>query len=73
METKSQRPKGRENAVFLLNAAIEAMNLAEKVSSITPATAVFSIVGFLLTTIKVHFLLLCDEMSQIHARPGIDG
>jgi len=57
MAAKSQRPKGQEGTVFLLNAAIEAMNLAEKASSITPATAVFGTVGTILTMIKVCFLL----------------
>ena len=53
MATESQRPKGRENSVSLLNAAIDAMDLAEKISSITPAKAVFATVGILLTIIKV--------------------
>ena len=65
MATKSQRPKGRENAVSLLNAAIEAISLAENLSSITPAKAVFGTVNVLLTMIKVCFLL-CNEMSQAH-------
>ena len=56
MSTKSQRPKGREGAVSTLNAAIEAMDLAEKISSITPAKAVFGTVVVLLTLIKVCFL-----------------
>ena len=54
MTTKSQRPKERENAVSLLNAAIDAMDLAEKISSITPAKAVFATVGVLLAMIKVY-------------------
>ena len=53
MATKSQRPKGRESVVSLLNTAIDAMDLAEKISSITPAKAVFGTVGVLLTMIKV--------------------
>jgi len=70
MATKSQRPKGRENAVSLLNAAIEAINLAENISSVTPAKAVFGTVNVLLTMIKVHFCL-CEEMFQAHTQPGI--
>jgi len=57
MTPKSQRPKGRDNTVSLLNAAIDAMDLAEKISSITPAKAVFATVSVLLTMIKVYFLL----------------
>ena len=62
MATNSQRPKGRENNVSLLNAAIDAMDLAEKISSITPAKAVFATVGVLLAMIKVCFLLFSDEV-----------
>jgi len=67
MATKSQRPKGRENSVSLLNAAIDAMDLAEKISSITPAKAVFATVGVLLAMIKVCLLLCCGEMFRAHA------
>ena len=65
MATTSQRPKERENVVSLLNAAIDAINLAEKISSITPAKAVFGTVNILLTMIKVCSLP-CDEMFQAH-------
>ena len=54
MTTKSQRPKERENVVSLLNTAIDAMDLAEKISSITPAKAVFATVSVLLAMIKVY-------------------
>jgi len=67
MATNSQRPKGRENSVSLLNAAIDAMDLAEKISSITPAKAVFATVGVLLVMIKVCFLSFRNEMFQAHA------
>ena len=67
MVTESQRPKGRENAVSLLNAAIDAMNLAEKISSITPAKALFATVGVLLTMIKVSpssSTMRCSELTH---------
>jgi len=74
MATKSQRPTpAREGTVSTLNAAIEAMDLAEKISSITPAKAVFGTVVILLTIIKVCFLLFRDEMFQVHMQPGING
>jgi len=41
MEAESQRPKRREDAVSALNAAIEATNLAEKVSCISPVKSAF--------------------------------
>ena len=51
MKTESQRPNTET-----LNAAIEATNLAEKVSSIAPAKAVFGSVHALLTQIRVDSL-----------------
>ena len=45
-----------------MNAAIDAMDLAEKISSITPAKAVFATVGVLLAMIKVCFLFFSDEV-----------
>ena len=57
MDAKSRQPKGCDNTVSVLNAAIEALNLAKELSSITPAKAVFGTVSVILTTIKVSFLL----------------
>ena len=59
MEAKSQRLKGRDNTVSALNAAIDALNFAKELSSITPAKAVFGSVGVILTTIKVSLLFFC--------------
>ena len=53
MVTKPQRTKRQDNAIPLLNAAVEAMNLAKEVSSMTPAKAVFGSVSILLTMIRV--------------------
>ena len=58
METKSQRPKEREGVVSTLNAAIDALNLAKELSSVTPAKAVFGSVSIVLAMIKVSFLLV---------------
>ena len=66
METKSQKPKWREGVIQEFNAAIEATNLAEKVSSIAQAKAVFGSVNTLLTLIGVFFLFLCHGLLQIH-------
>ena len=54
METKPQRQKGQDGTISSLNLAIEAMNLAKEVSSITPAKVVFGSVGVLLTMIRVR-------------------
>jgi hypothetical protein len=53
MEAESQRPKGRDGAISALNAAIEALNLAKELSSITPAKAVFGSVSVILAMIRV--------------------
>jgi len=55
MDTKSQRPKGRDGALSSLNVVIEALNLAKEISGITPAKAAFGSVGVLLTMIRVRF------------------
>jgi len=67
MIAESQRPKGRENAVSLLSEAIDAMDPAEKISSITLAKAAFGAVNILLVMIKPCFLLFRDAMPQVHA------
>jgi len=61
MDAKSRQPKGRDNTVSALNAAIEALNLAKELVSITPAKAVFGTVSVILTTIKVSFLLFLAD------------
>ena len=66
MATKSQRPKGHDGVLLALNLAIGALSLAKEASSITPANAVFGSVSILLATIRVSFLLSCDEMPQAH-------
>jgi len=73
MEVRPQRPKGRDGALSSLNIAIEAMNLAKEVSSITPAKAVFGSVSILLTMVRVRFPVSYDQMSHVHVRPGFYG
>jgi len=66
MATNSQRPKERDGALSSLNMAIDALNLAKELSSVTPAKAVFGTVGVLLTMIRVCPLLFYEGMSQVH-------
>ena len=66
MTDKSKRPKGRDGVLSLLNVAIDGLNLAKELSSVTPAQAAFGSVTVLLTMIRVSFLIFCDEMSQVH-------
>ena len=63
MDAKSQRPKGRDNAISLLNAAIGAVDIAKGFASITPAQAAFDIVGVILTTIRVSLLFFVGWLS----------
>ena len=66
MEAKPQRPKGRDGSLSSLNVAIEAMNLAKEVSSITPAKAVFGSVSILLAMVRVRLLVSYDRKSHVH-------
>ena len=65
MDTNFRQQKRQDDTLSLLDAAIEAMNLAKEVSSVTPAKAVFGSVGALLTMIRVRLLLSPDVMCQI--------
>ena len=62
----SKRQKRQENVLTLLNVAIEALNLAKEVSSVTPAKAVFGSASILLTMIKVHLPLSSGDASKTH-------
>jgi len=73
MEADPQRPKGRDGTLSSLNIAIEAMNLAKEVSSITPAKAVFGSVSILLMMVRVRFLVSYDRKSHAHVWLGFDG
>jgi hypothetical protein len=53
MDPTPQRPKGRDGVLSALNVAIEGLNLAKEISSITPAKAVFGSVCILLVMIRV--------------------
>ena len=49
--------EGRETTISALNAAIEAVNIAKELSSITPAKAAFGTVGAILAMVRVSLLL----------------
>jgi len=68
MEAKSQRPKEQEGTISVLNAAIEAMNLAKELSSVTPAKAVFGSVSVILTMTRVCFPPICVDRvrAEVH-------
>ena len=58
MEADLQKQEHQDNTLSLLNVAIEAVNLAKEVSSMTPAKGVFGAVSILLTMIRVRRPLL---------------
>jgi len=60
MDAKSQQPK-RKDVPSSLNAAIDAMNIAKRVSTVIPTTVVYGSVGTLLSMIRVLFLLFSDD------------
>ena len=66
MDANYQQQNRRENALSLLNVAIEAVNLAKEVTSATPAKAVFGSVGAILSMIRVCPLLFFGDISKIH-------
>ena len=53
MDSDAPQPNRREKIVSALDVAIEALNIAKEMSSITPAKAVFGSVSVVLTMIKV--------------------
>jgi len=61
MQGETQQPKGRDGVVSSLNMAIDGLNLAKELSSITPAKAVCGAAAVLLAMIRVSNLL-CDEI-----------
>ena len=66
MTNNSQRPKGRDGILSALNMAIDTLNLAKEVASVTPAKAAFGSVAILLAMIRVSFLPFCDETFWVH-------
>ena len=56
METKSQRPKGRDSALSSLDAAISALDLARDATGMKPAKDAFGSANVLIAAIKVCFL-----------------
>jgi len=61
-----RRPQRRDGILSALNLSIEAMNLAESVSAIAPAKAVFGSAGVLLTMIRVRLYFFCDDLPRVH-------
>lgn len=66
MESELKRPTGQEAAISALNPAAEATNLAEKISTITPAKTVFCSVSTILTLLGVCFLFFCNDLLQTY-------
>ena len=56
-----------------LDVAIEALNLAKEISSVTPAKAAFGSVGVVLAVVKVPFHLFCGNELPVHIYLGLHG
>jgi len=70
MDSKSEQSNRRNIVLSSLNVIIECLDVAEKVSSITPAKAVFSTVRIILTMIRVSALPRFEDplrADKIHA------
>ena len=66
MTDKSQQPKGRDGVLSTLNSAIDGLNLAKEIASVTPAKAAFGTVAILLIMIRVSPLYSYSEWPQAH-------
>ena len=58
--------KCQDNTLSLLGVAIDAMELAKEISSVTPAKAVFGSVSIILTMIRVCSLPFSDSLFRVH-------
>lgn len=65
MDPKSKQSKHRDDILFSLSVVIQGLSLAEKLATITPAKTVFSVVGDILTMIRVSSIYL----AWTHCRP----
>jgi len=70
MYATARRQKRQEHILSSLDVAIAALNIAEKVSGITPAKAAFSVVKEILTMVEVRLPLLCVGGSWVEAGIG---
>ena len=66
MGTNTRRPKGRDHTLSSLNVTIEAINLANEVSFVAPAKAIFGSVSSLLTMIRVRVFLFRGAELLVH-------
>ena len=71
-QANSQRPKERDGVLSTLNVAIETLNLAKEICSITPAKAAFGSVSVLLIMIRVCCFLFFNYRLPVHISPGVD-
>ena len=58
MTSEFEPRKEKDTTLSALNATIEVLNLAEEISAITPAKAVFGSVSILLAMVRVCFLAM---------------
>jgi len=69
MKPNARRQKRREIILSSLDVAIETLNLAKEIASVTPAGAVFGSVSVMLTMIKVGLLRV--RVDRVQANRGL--
>ena len=69
----SKRTKGRDGVISALDVFIQTMGIAKDACGIPPAQIAFGSAGVLLTMIRVHSSLPCEEKLLKHAHVGHDG
>jgi hypothetical protein len=57
----SQQPKGRDAVLTTLDIFIQTLNIAKDACGIPPAQIAFGSATVLLTMIRVHFPLFCED------------
>ena len=65
--------KGRDVVLPTLDVFIQALNIAKDACGIPPAQIALGSASTLLTTIRVHFTLPCEDELLTDMRPGHDG
>ena len=73
MKAKPRQSKRQDNALSLLNVAIESFNLTKEILSVTPAKAVCGFVSVILTMLRVCFLPAPVDLWRTKGHPGFDG
>ena len=73
MTSTSKQPKGRDGIISTLDVFIQVVNIAKDTCAVPPAQIAFGAASVLLTMIRVHPSLLCENNLPAHTCVGHDG